>query len=377
MKLVIACLHTNQIICKCDFDCKSHTRCSCIKSMHSDWRIYQHRKSNHNCTAMPLSGGNIKKLVKYHMTNFDIKEMEFCFDSLNRNHVNELIYVPRGIRKLRINNAHGALNRWCYILPDTLRYLDVSDLNLSKIGLPQMPQKLKSLKCDNCLLNGMRPLPLKLKKLSCKNNGIGSLFLTPNMIHLDCTNAGISHLYHIPDTLKYLNCSYNKIDRLPELIFSNIETLICSNNNLKKLPKMPDTLKTLICYHNRKLHNIPPLPDGVQIFDMSNCMLNHVPNIPKKILLMYTSHDIVSIDEINLHSKLCNNIYGEIYKFSPYEKLLKLSDKKDDIEQLEDIIKQWYAVKIISDWFLECKYNPKYKYCKDRLQNEFDDLYDE
>jgi hypothetical protein len=29
----------------------------------------------------------------------------------------------------------------------------------------------------------------------------------------------------------------------------------------------------------------------------------------------------------------------------------------------------------ISEWFLECKYNPKYKYCKDRLNDEYDILF--
>ena len=30
---------------------------------------------------------------------------------------------------------------------------------------------------------------------------------------------------------------------------------------------------------------------------------------------------------------------------------------------------------IIGYWFLDCKYNPKYKYCKDRLNKEYESLY--
>ena len=30
---------------------------------------------------------------------------------------------------------------------------------------------------------------------------------------------------------------------------------------------------------------------------------------------------------------------------------------------------------MIGEWFLECKYNPKYKYCKDRLIKEYEELY--
>jgi hypothetical protein len=29
----------------------------------------------------------------------------------------------------------------------------------------------------------------------------------------------------------------------------------------------------------------------------------------------------------------------------------------------------------IGNWFLECKYNPQYKYCQNRLNHEYDQLY--
>ncbi len=29
----------------------------------------------------------------------------------------------------------------------------------------------------------------------------------------------------------------------------------------------------------------------------------------------------------------------------------------------------------IGNWFLECKYNPQYKYCQNRLNSEYDELY--
>jgi len=29
----------------------------------------------------------------------------------------------------------------------------------------------------------------------------------------------------------------------------------------------------------------------------------------------------------------------------------------------------------IGSWFLDCKYNPKYKYCQNRLKEEFKDAY--
>ena len=44
-------------------------------------------------------------------------------------------------------------------------------------------------------------------------------------------------------------------------------------------------------------------------------------------------------------------------------------------DELEPVVKK--NVKKIEDWFLECKYNPKYKYCKKRLMNECKELYDD
>ena len=29
----------------------------------------------------------------------------------------------------------------------------------------------------------------------------------------------------------------------------------------------------------------------------------------------------------------------------------------------------------IGDWYLECKYNPKYKYCKDRINKEYEEAF--
>ena len=33
-------------------------------------------------------------------------------------------------------------------------------------------------------------------------------------------------------------------------------------------------------------------------------------------------------------------------------------------------------VQKIEEWFLECKYNPKYLYCQKRLKNEYNELYE-
>jgi len=141
---------------------------------------------------------------------------------------------------------------------------------------------------------------------------------------------------------------------------------------LIKIPKLPDTLKRLICKQNYKLKEIPILPDSLQILYMEYCKMKHVPNIPNNILLITVNHPIVTVDENNLKEAgyAANN--KEIYLYSPHEKILSTYHLDDNGE----LIVQWNAVRIISNWFIECKYNPKYKYCRERLQDEFDDLYE-
>ena len=49
------------------------------------------------------------------------------------------------------------------------------------------------------------------------------------------------------------------------------------------------------------------------------------------------------------------------------------SNKVKKFINITNEIKQKNAVSTISNWFLECKYNPKYKYCKDILNKLYDE----
>ena len=53
---------------------------------------------------------------------------------------------------------------------------------------------------------------------------------------------------NLPRSLKYLNCSNNKLKRLPN-IHPNLENLYCNNNNIDMLPLIPVHVKYL-CFDN-------------------------------------------------------------------------------------------------------------------------------
>ncbi len=62
-----------------------------------------------------------------------------------------------------------------------------------------------------------------------------------------------------------------------------------------------------------------------------------------------------------------NPVYNDIKKYKTYTvlELYQQQQRKIKIKQTNKI----------GNWFLECKYNPKYKYCRDRLEKEHYNLY--
>jgi Leucine-rich repeat (LRR) protein len=78
----------------------------------------------------------------------------------------------------------------------------------------------------------------------------------------------------LPDGLIKLDCSYNKLETLPELPDS-LEILECHNNKLKIIPKLPNNLVVLSCRIN-ELEELPLLP--INLFEL-DCGYNmKLPN---------------------------------------------------------------------------------------------------
>jgi hypothetical protein len=372
MKLTISCLNDNKLMCKCEFDCKSATRCICEKRQIGR-RIYYHDNNNIDCSASPLTHDQIHHLIEYHYENFTIEYLEYVF-TCPYNRVSKKIdlVIPDKILKLVIGQSFGKINQ-IPELPDTLTDLYCTNNNLSLKGLPKLPSKLKKLCCGNCRLKNIEPLPNSLEMLICEHNDLKYINVPPNLQYLKCNNSLISNIHNIPNSLKFVDCSHNKLNNLSDIKLSNIETLICNDNNLRILPQLPDNLKTLCCHKNSKLKYLPKLPKSLQLLYCYGCLVNHIPNIPTKILLINIDRPIVSVDDIELYEKS----YEKHYIYSPHKNLLLLPELHNSVYLVDHYVKFWYASNIIGNWFLDCKYNPKYKYCIDRLQKEYRELYED
>jgi hypothetical protein len=184
--------------------------------------------------------------------------------------------------------------------------------------------------CGN-KLSGLPELPNSLINMICHNNILSSLPELPNsLIRLDCANNNLSSLPELPNSLEILFCNNNNISNLPKLP-NKLTILYCWINNLFSLPEIPNSLKILYCYHNN---------------------LSSLPELPYLILNSIYYNDNPVHDHIN------DYFNGKIKNYLEHQKKMKkiIANK-------------------IGNWFLDCKYNPKYLYCRKRLMKEYEELY--
>ena len=108
------------------------------------------------------------------------------------------------------------------------------------------------------------------------------------------------------------------------------EELYCGCNNLSNLPKLPNSLKILLCGFN-SLSSLPEILNSLDYFSYNNNPI---------------------------HSYIKTHFNGNEKKYIEYDKNMK----------------RQFANKL-GDWYLDCKYNPKYLYCRKRLMKEYEELY--
>ena len=185
-------------------------------------------------------------------------------------------------------------------------------------------------------------------------NSFGEILKLDNyndIIYIWCVNNSLSSLPELPDSLKILYCNENNLTSLPELPDSLTE-LHCYYNKLYNLPNLPNSLTELDCYNNN-LYSLPELPNSLTKLDCANNNLSSLPDIPNSLTNMTYENN-----PIHIHIK--QNLDGDIYKY--YD--------------IQNFIKRKFSNKI-GNWFLDCKYNPKYLYCRKRLIEEYEELYDD
>ncbi len=184
-------------------------------------------------------------------------------------------------------------------------------------------------------------------------DGTYSIPMLPNSIKRFCyRNTCIDHLPYLPETLVYLDYSLNLIVE-PPLLPNNLTELYCSGGYINELPKLPKSLVVLNCSYN-EIKQLPELPNKLEVLRCESNNINSLPLLPR------------SLKEFNY---TYNPIHNHI------EKKFGENWKKYRKYQYHKIILKVFANKI-GEWYLECKYNPKYKYCRERLLREFNETHE-
>jgi len=77
-----------------------------------------------------------------------------------------------------------------------------------------------------------------------------------SLMYLDCDDCYLQSLPKLPKNLKQLFCSYNKLKSLPELP-DGLYFISCHSNNLTSLPELPESLIRMNCTDNPLDYPIP------------------------------------------------------------------------------------------------------------------------
>ena len=163
--------------------------------------------------------------------------------------------------------------------------------------------------------------------------------------------------------IRYIDCGYNELNVLPPLP-TKIEILWCEYNLLNVLPPLPESLKELYCYRNR-LKELPNLPKGLTELWCFNNKLTFLQPFPTTLIEAYCNNNRLQLVPVFLDSLVIDYSGNPVYNY--------IQNKCGGYIDMYHDENKIFANKI-SGWFLECRENPIYKYCRDRLNREYDEL---
>jgi len=134
---------------------------------------------------------------------------------------------------------------------------------------------------------------------------------------LTITHCPLSSVPALPDSLTFLNVSYDSsITSLPSLPNSLI-TLVCNNNSLASLPQLPVGLINLSAFQNVSLHNLGNLPSSLEYLHCSGDSLASFPYAPNLKRIYASSNQISSILLFPPQIELLDIDYNEISSLPP------------------------------------------------------------
>lgn len=337
------------------------------------------------------------KVYNYKLSDFPyIEHYHKICDIIPDRNQKKISWHNNGTREMEFNDDKQKIYLSKIPMPLHLTHLELMQCNLFDLPMfpkhmiqinvsfnhitviPNLPDKLEVLKCGYNNVEKLPELPKSLKELECSYNKRLKLSnqFHDGLINLRCERIDIIELPELPDSIENIVCGSNGLYYLPKLPKSLI-TLRCPNNNFVTLSKLPDSIKFINCSFNR-ITRFPKIPSSMdQVICSNNKLMSLLPL--KNVKYIYAEHN-PCFDEIKIkydfkEKERCplNSIWGNLFRKNTDNEIFEFVRKKYFKDE-EEKYKLNQSNKI-GEWFLDCKYNPKYKYCRDRLKKEYNNIY--
>lgn len=202
---------------------------------------------------------------------------------------------------------------------------------------------------------------------------------------------------------KYSIEKFNKLIKNEEK-YNDIAFFSGSYHHFLKGLLLPNNLLELYIYNFQKKIEVPKLPETLRYLGFHECGLNKLPKLPPKLNSLICSYnDITNIFQIPITLKILIMEKTPIYKIisNMLKEYDQINNQKNKLnlwnQQIDDLnpILNFYgytrvnyindykrylnyikSVKIIENWFLKIKYDPKYAYCRRKVMESYNEMYD-
>lgn len=240
-------------------------------------------------------------------------------------------------------------------IPDLSQYLWVFNLNIDRnkimeINKKLLPPKLDMLEVNNNLISDViyDDMPETLTVLHLMANNLtkfdGSLFVNlldlnisyndithfkfpPNIVTLDLSNNSLTELDDPCINIEEIDFSHNQIIKFPKIIDTKLKNIFFNNNSIEDLPIFPKSMILIKGAFNiiKKILNLPselnhldldsneinsiecPLPKNLNVFDLSNNLLEKLPEFPESIEKIFViSNKLTELNNIPNSVKILN-----------------------------------------------------------------------
>lgn len=139
-------------------------------------------------------------------------------------------------------------------------------------------------------------------------------------------------------------------------LYDNFEYIVIADSYVKELP------------------NISKLPKSLQYIEFDHCAISCKLNLLTKYIDngLWMEYGYKKLCFRDNESYLADND-GKLIDIRNSYSIHEYDGPMEYLRLRTKMLKR--KVDIISNWFLDCKYDPKYKYCRDRLEKEHEEIY--